>query len=71
MLRHLEKNGIKYETFRCAHLTLMTTFNRYGICLICNMVGIVKPGISRLINRFIPGCGVEVYTGPEVNAEEF
>jgi len=71
MLDYLNRKKIEYTTFRCRHNELNAQLNKYSGCLICNMAGIRRRGIYRLIHHYYPSLGIRLAPGFEPMLKNF
>ena len=71
MLIHVKRHKIPVTKFKCTFFELNEYLNRFEIILICNMVGTLKKGASKLINRMLPSYGMEISAGPEPMQKNF
>ena len=71
MLDYVARRKQKIETFVCQQDELNDYLNKYVGCLICNMSGVVKPGLGRLIHKFYPSRGIRLGPGAEPMLKNF
>ncbi|MFH1063135.1 MAG: glycosyltransferase [Candidatus Omnitrophota bacterium] len=72
MLHYLNKRGILFSRIKCPYDRLNDNLNKFQICLVCNMTGIIKRGIvNKWINFLSPSSMISYKPGPEVMIKNF
>jgi hypothetical protein len=71
MTHFLRRKGLSFDIFCCNPDQLNEYLNKYLGCLICNMAGVVQPGIRKILHRMFPSYGIALTPGVEPMLKNF